>query len=414
MKKITLILRFEIITILKSKVYLFFAFVLPVLMTAIFTFISLRGRYTQSQEIQEIPQQERNEEQVYSEGYVDLAGLVQTLPSWLPAGALQSYPDEFSAQKALASQEISAYYVIPVDYIRTGDLVYINPDYRFMSNEHNQSGFMQGVIFENLLGNDPGRIQRVNQGMDLELVAFVPQETPQESQGENNWIIPYATMMLMYMVLLISSSLLLTSVLTERKNRVIEILLVSSSARQLLTGKIIGLSLLGFAQAVVWLGMGYLSLKVRSQSIGLPAGMDYPVSLLVWAIVFFLLGNAFYAALMAGLGALAPNPGEANQLIFLVIWPLFVPILFYPIIINTPNSILAVILSLIPFTSPIAMLTRMVSTTIPFWQPLLAAFLLALSAVWVVRQVARLFHSGTLLSSQPLNFRKIRSNLEPK
>ena len=106
---------------------------------------------------------------------------------------------------------------------------------------------------------------------------------------------------------------------------------------------------------------------------------------------------------LAGLGALVPNLREASQATILVIFPLIIPMMLNSVLINEPNSTISVIMSLFPLTSPIAMMTRLAAGGVPFWQPVLAAILLVITAVWVVRSVARMFRAQTILSGQPFS-----------
>ena len=92
--------------------------------------------------------------------------------------------------------------------------------------------------------------------------------------------------------------------------------------RQMLEGKIVGLGLLGLLQMVIWAGTSYSLLRVSGRTFSLPAGFMLSPTILIWGVVFFSLGYAIYASLMAGLGALVPNLREASQAVFLVIWPL--------------------------------------------------------------------------------------------
>ena len=138
-------------------------------------------------------------------------------------------------------------------------------------------------------------------------------------------------------------------------------------------------------------------------TFNLPIAFQLPPSFLIWGLIFFLLGYAVYASLMAGLGALVPNLREASQATILVIFPLIIPIFLLSILINEPDSMLAIILSIFPLTAPVAMMTRLSAGVVPFWQTLLAAVLLALTAMFVVRAVARMFHAQTILSGQPFS-----------
>ncbi len=182
-----------------------------------------------------------------------------------------------------------------------------------------------------------------------------------------------------------------------------EILMLSVTPRQLLTGKIVGLGLIGLLQVVAWVGTGRLLLARSGTTFNLPIAFQLPTSFLIWGLVFFLLGYAVYASLMAGLGSLVPNLREASQATILVIFPLMIPMFLNSLLINEPDSIISVFLSLFPLTSPVAMMTRLAAGGVPLWQTFLAAILLVITAVLVVRSVARMFRSQTILSGQPFS-----------
>jgi ABC-2 type transport system permease protein len=404
MNKTRLVLRNERLTAIRSKSFLFIAFALPLIGALVFLAVSLlkgdgvagSGGSSDLSELQ-------------VEGYVDEGGLIQAIHPDVPEGILLAYSDEASARQALNAGEISAYYVIPADYLDSGNLIYINPDYRIISST-GQSWVMRRTIFANLLGNDAERLARASRPMDVEVNALTP-DIGRDDDNPLTFYIPYGTMMIFYLVIIMSASLLLNSVNNEKRNRVIEILLLSVTPRQLLTGKIVGLGILGLVQAAIWVGTGYTLLRVSGRTFSVPPGFQLPPSILVWGIVFFLLAYAVYASLMAGLGALVPNLREASQSVMLVIWPLLIPMFFVVTLVENTNATLPIILSLFPLTAPLAMMTRLAAGGVPWWQPLLSAALLLVTAVMIVRSVARMFRAQTLLSGQPLTVRRFLSAL---
>ena len=198
-----------------------------------------------------------------------------------------------------------------------------------------------------------------------------------------------------------SASLLLTSITSEKQNQVMEILLTSLSPLEMLTGKIVALGLAGLLQMIIWFGSGFFLLRLIGRQFSLGSTFNLPPSVLFWGIIFFILGYALYTSLMAGLGALVPNLREGNQATILVIFPLIIPVFFSSSVAAAPNSPLFLALSLIPFTSPVTMISRLAATDIPLWQLLLSAAILAGTVVIVLRSVARLFRAQTLLSSNP-------------
>ncbi|MFQ5857355.1 MAG: ABC transporter permease, partial [Anaerolineae bacterium] len=283
-------------------------------------------------------------------------------------------------------------------------LIYINPDYSW-TGSNNQSWVMRQTLTANLLDNEPERIQRFWNVMDLEVKALAPSQ----KRDENNpltFVVPYATMMIFYVVILMSSSLLLNSVTVEKQNRVMEILMSSIRPSQLLSGKIIGLGITGLLQTMIWFGTGYTLLRLSGRTFDLPPGFELPPSILVWGVVFFLLGYAVYASLMAALGALVPNLKEGSQATILVIWPTLIPMLLMVILIQQPHGAIATGLSLFPLTAPMTMMLRLSVGGVSWWQPLLAAGLLLITVYFILRAVARVFRAQYLLSGQTFSAKR--------
>jgi ABC-2 type transport system permease protein len=226
------------------------------------------------------------------------------------------------------------------------------------------------------------------------------QQPARESGNALTFFLPYIVTMFFYIIILTSASLLLSSISTEKENRVIEIVMTSVTPTQMLTGKIIALGATGLIQTVVWSGAGLLLLRLGGTSFNIPIAFQLPVSILVWGVVFFLLGYALYGSLMAGLGALVPNLREASQATTVIIIPLIIPLLFINNLINDPNGVLSLVLSLFPLTSPVSMMTRLSATNVPVWQLLLAIALLVGTVYLVIRGVAGMFRAQNLLSGQ--------------
>ena len=337
------------------------------------------------------------------EGYVDHSGLIQELPPDVE-GRLTAFSSEASARQALSEGAISAYYVVPNDFVKSGDLIYVDPDFVAFSPE-GESWAMRWALRYNVLGGNLTLAHQVANPMDVEVTALAPPVERLEAGGSQYWI-AYGTGMVLYIAILFSGSLLRNSMGNEKKNRVMEILMASVSPQQLLAGKMIGLAIVGVLQTVIWAGTGYTVLRVGGQSVSLPGG-GLPFSLVVWAAVFFLLGFAVYASLLAGLGALAgPNEMGSSSADVIVIWPLIIPMFFISILIQYPQGSLATVLGLFPLTAPISMMIRLAVGGIPLWQPVLAAALMGLTAFFVMRAVARVFRAQMLLSGQPFTAKR--------
>jgi ABC-2 type transport system permease protein len=396
MKKTWLVMRNEITFQVTRRSWLLLTFGLPAIVV-LFLFVPplLRGG---SSGVPSEAASTPSSTQLAVEGYVDHSGLVKIVPEDLQ-GHLLPYPDEASARQALQDGKIASYYVVPQDYVHSGELIRIAPNFTAFSPE-GQSWVMRWTLQVNLLGGDIQLAQQVSNPMDLQVTALSNETRREIGEGWAYWI-PYATGMILYLVIIMSSSLLRSSMGGERKSRVLEILMVSVNPRQILSGKIIAVAIVGLLQTVIWAGTGYGLLRLTGRAVSLPTDVQVPFSAVVWVAVFFLLGYAIYASLLAGLGALTgPNVPGSSSADFVMIWPLLIPITFMPFLIQYPNGALAVILSLFPLTAPIAMLTRMATGSVPWWQPPLAAALMGVTAGLILRAVAGVFRAQILLSGQ--------------
>jgi ABC-2 type transport system permease protein len=225
-------------------------------------------------------------------------------------------------------------------------------------------------------------------------------EVGDDEENPLSFGVPYAVTLFFYMIIFGSASLMLNSIGKEKQNRVLEVLLLSVSPKQLLMGKIIGLGLVGLLQTFIYTSIGATLLKISGRSFEAAANFNLPTGLVWWGLLFFLLGYSIYASLMAGAGALAPNTREASQITFILIIPLIVPLFFISSLIQDPNSTLSVVISMFPFSAPVAMMTRLAATSVPIWQIALTIVLMLATAYLVISMVARLFRAQTMLSGQ--------------
>ena len=336
------------------------------------------------------------------EGYVDPANHIRELPTDL-VGQLIRFDSEPDALKAIDSGVIGGYYVISPNYLRSGGITYYRLNYDPMGGM-DQSGVILQALEYNILRDDPQLLERYTHPLVTETTILSP-EPQRDPQNMLTFFLPYGVTMLFYFMILGSSSLMLSSINKERENRVLEILMTSLNPMQMLTGKILALGVAGLLQTVVWVGAGLLLLRFSGSAFDLGAAFQLPASFLVWGAIFFLLGYAVYASLMAGVGALVPNLKEASQLTTVVILPMIVPLMFISALIRTPDSPLSVFLSLFPLTSPVSMMTRLSATVVPFWQIGISILLLAATALLLVRASAKRFHAQNLLSGQTLSVR---------
>lgn len=401
MRKIFLVTRNEVIITLTSRSFILSALGIPLLSILVVLGASILNRRAPNSLSEIFSSQSQTTRS--SEGYVDESGLIRSIPPTIPKGAFIAYPNQAAAVKALEEGDISAFYVIPPDYLSSGEIINVRPDFNPLS-AFDQSSPVENILTFNLLGGNQALARKIDNPLDLQEVSLAP--TPQRDEDNPlTFFLPYGVTMIFYVVILMSASLLLNSITKEKENRVLEILMVSITPRQMLEGKILGLGLVGLLQTILWVGTGYGLLRLSGHTFSLPAAFQLPVSFLIWGMVFFLLGYSLYASLMASVGALVPNLREASQATFVVILPLIIPLMMIGVLIEQPNGALATGLSLFPLTSPVVMMTRLAATEVPLWQPLLATALLVIMVILVIRAVAGMFRAQILLSGQSFSLR---------
>jgi ABC-2 type transport system permease protein len=344
-------------------------------------------------------------------GYVDQGGLIENMPAQVPAGLLVAFPDQAGADRAMENGDISAYFLVAADYVQTGELVEVRPDFSPLMPS-TAYRWMNWVLLANLLEGDIALAERVWNPMDLQSAAPEPvqpaeaQSLADEEAEDEARVTSMLILLLFYAVIAIAASFLLRSISEEKKNRTMEILLLSASPRQILTGKTVALGLAGLVQACGWGVIGYALFSLGGMSFRLPAGMVFTPALLAWSGVFLLLGYAVYASVFAGAGALVPNWRDASGVTLVLILPALIGFEIALFQADTPHSGLMTGASLFPLTAPFTMIKRLMSGGVPLWQLLLSGGLMAATAYLITQAVARMFHAQNLLSGQPFSTRR--------
>jgi ABC-2 type transport system permease protein len=403
MKKVFLVFKNEFIHTVTRKSFLVTLFLLPAVSFLIMLIVSGLQKSTGTDANKMLSDLFVPSAKNSLEGFVDQSGLVKTIPEGYQY-RLASYDSEADAQKALAEKKISAYYIIEKDYLENGKVIYVRPDFNPLGASV-QSSSINALMAYALTDGNLQLYYRVQNPVIADEKTIDTSTPERDDNNPMTFILPYIVTFLFYIVILTSASLLLNSITNEKENRMMEVLMTSITPRQMLSGKIIALGLAGLLQTVIWSGTGLLLLRFSGKNFALADAFQLPTTILLWGILFFILGYAVYASLMAGIGALVPNMREASQLTTVVIIPLVIPLMFISLLIQQPNATFSVILSLFPLTSPIVMMTRLSSVTVPFWQIALAIVLLLLTAFYLVRTAAELFRSQNLLSGKSINLK---------
>ena len=402
MNKTLLVMVNEIGATMRRKMYVIFAFGIPLVLGIIALAVIVANRNAVPATVPSEAREASAVARQTSEGYVDRGDLIKQLPGDIPPGWLTEYATAEAAQAAVEAEEISAYYVVPANYLETGEILYVRFEYNPVSDRINTDG-IEWVLLFNLLGGDADLATTVWQPLDVQVTQLASAEAGEEAESWISDLFPNLMALVIYMVILMPAGGLVNALGDEKKNRLMEVLVSSLSPGQMIGGKILALGLLGLLQTALWVGVMWVVVRFGGQALNIPPGFAVPTELLVWTLVYFLLGYAMYGAQMAGLGALAPDIKDTRSAAFVVMAPLIVVYMFLIGIFAAPDGPVALVFSLFPLTSPVGMIARMTVTEVPLWQSALAAVLQLLTAILIVRLVTRLFRAQMLLSGQPFS-----------
>jgi ABC-2 type transport system permease protein len=262
----------------------------------------------------------------------------------------------------------------------------------------------QAVTVERLSrrGIDPAVVQEAQGNIDMKTLRISKRGATGES-GVATFLLGYALAVILYVVMLAYGITVMRSVVQEKSDRVIELLISSLRPFELMFGKVIGVGGVGLLQMLIWGVVGLGTMKYRAKLLGLfgvkadaVASFQLPhigTDLLVIVLVYFVLGYLFYSALFAMVGAAVNSETEAGQAQQPVMMLLVVSMILSIGAIGDPSGPIARWGSLIPFSSPIVMPVRAATSDVAPTELALSLALMVgatLLAMWVAGRIYRI------------------------
>jgi len=232
-----------------------------------------------------------------------------------------------------------------------------------------------------------------------EVKAFSPQST---GSGEVSFrdrlpmLMGLAGGFLLWSLIITGASILLNSVMEEKSNKILEVLLSSASTTEILTGKVLGVALLTLTMLLAWGGLGVGALAIFQPDYAVMVGeILVQGGMLAWFAAFMVGGYLMYAVLFAAIGAFCETPRDAQTLMGPIMMVLVVPIMIMSMALKTPDAPVIQILSWVPFFTPFLMMARLHSNppVVELIGAMAGMFAFALLMVWVS---GRAFRAGAL------------------
>lgn len=258
-----------------------------------------------------------------------------------------------------------------------------------------------------------------------EVKADVRLETFRISEGDTSetssiisYIVGITTSLMLYMFIMLYGQMVMTSIIEEKNNRVLEIVVSSVKPNALMMGKIVGIGLVAVTQILIWgiiltacsiwlmplvsgaaQGAGGFDLGV----LGSPA---YILELFGYITLFLIGGYLFYSSIYAAVGSAVDNIQDASQLVSIAVIPIIIGMVVSMSVVQNPASSLAVWTSMIPFTSPMVMMAR-IPFGIPAWQIWTSLALLYASFAGMVWLSAKIYRVGIFMYGKKPSFSEL-------
>lgn len=256
-------------------------------------------------------------------------------------------------------------------------------------------------------GIDPGLVAELGRSLRVRTFALSREGVFREAAFEQVFFSVYMYMMMLFFIIMTSGQLLVRSMLEEKSNRIVELLLSSVSPQDIMGGKILGLGALGVTQLATW---GIVA-TVAAHFSGLPI---IPLGNALLMTVYFVLGYLLYAAVFVTAGAPLSTEQEAQQVTTILSLGLVVPLALCVPVMQDPGSTLAVVLTMIPFFTPMMMAIR-IPTQLPQLYELVASLLiLGVSVILLMGLAGRIFSASVLLAGKRLSLAEVRSILRER
>ncbi len=318
----------------------------------------------------------------------------------------------------------------------------VSPSIQFYAKEAPAFGFltqMEKIISDKLTnrqlqarGIDVSLIEESKARVSIQIQDFSGERTSKMSNYVKMFFGGAAGYLLM-MFIIIYGNMVMRSVIEEKTNRIIEIIISSVKPIHLMLGKILGTSFAGITQFLIWVILGGVMLTVISSIAGVDVAQIHSpqqqameqlsendlqqllidiaklpmLTLLISFLIYFIGGYFLYSAIYAAIGAAVDNETDTQQFMFPLILPLMLGIYvgFFSVIEN-PHGVVSTVFSMVPLTSPIVMLMR-IPFGVPWWELAISIGLLVLSIAGTVWVAAKIYRVGILMYGKKPGYKEL-------
>ena len=423
MNKIWIILKSEFMRRVRTKMFVITTLLAPILLIAIGTVPGIVGYFAAAGD---------EDERI---AVVDETGVL--LDRLRARGAFRSFVEAElpvdSLQQQVRAGELHGYLVFPDSLIRgAGSAYYYSAEGGGFSMGFRLSDAVDEAVQDYRL-EAAGASTEVRGILDDDVSVEMLTLTEEGTKADSTFIysiVGYIMGFIIYGALFAYGGIVMQSVIEEKTSRVVEVVVSAVRPFQLLMGKVLGIGAMGLLQFIFWglliggaltFAGSAIALFLDPSELNLPEGASQDAllqaaditiptiepAIFIGFVLFFLGGYLLYASLFAAVGSAVEQQQDAQSLMMPITLLIIMPMLFITVLVEDPNSTLAVVLSIIPFFSPILMIVRMSATEVPFWQLALSYLLLYGSFVGTIWVSSRIYRVGILMYGKKPTLREM-------
>lgn len=310
-----------------------------------------------------------------------------------------------SYQQAILREEYVGMIVIPKDIYTKKTLAYHSQHVSNVRELEEITNIFTTVIQDSLLkfyGVKDAEFKEINKEIDLTTIKVQKDGSSESGSFLVEFASMYGTVFIILLMVSFSGQQLVRSLLDEKTNRIIEILLSSVTPLELMTGKLLGLGGLGILQASFWLLFAWLGATFSQVEVSVFSSIHL-------IFMYAMLGYFLFASIMIGLGSLATNEQEAQTMTGYVMMLASLPFILLFVIIENPSGTITTVCSYIPFLTPAIMSAR-ISLLMPHWSEIVLSVLLLIASIGLsLWASAKLFTVGMLTYGKRISFKQART-----
>ncbi len=345
-----------------------------------------------------------------SEGPAD-AGLMNIRVEWI-APALDSERQRAELRSRVLAKELTGVLVLPAGVLDGEPVEYLSTNVTAFRLIGRLDGAVERAVLRarlRLSAVPEERLDQLTRTVKLEPVRVTQEAGESREAVGSSLILSYVLTFLIYVTVMIYGFYVMRGVLEEKSSRIVEVIVANLSPTELMAGKIVGVGAVGLTQYLIWAVLAMNLAAPGLFSLGLAEGASRFLSptLMVFFVLFFVFGYFLFATLYAAVGAAFNSEEEAQQMQTVLSMFLTIPFALMFVILNDPDAPLSVVLSLVPFFSPMLFFLRMTVAFPPTWQIVLCFALMSLSLLAMVRVSAAIYRVGILMYGKKPTLKEI-------